>query len=65
MTRGETTSSWGGQEATATEKKRGRTRGGSAIRGGEVEVLLDGMWWHDKKLRRQRTRGNMITSQRR
>ncbi len=58
MIREDTTTSWGRQEATSTEKKRGKKRGGGAIRGGKVETPLDGRQWWDKKLRQQRTRGN-------
>ncbi len=54
VTRGDTTNSRGGQEASAPVKKKGTTRCGSVTRGGQMEAPLDG--------RRQRTRGNMITS---
>ena len=36
MTRGDKTTSWGRQDATAPKKKRGKTRGGGATRGGQV-----------------------------
>ncbi len=52
--RGDTTNSQGGQEASTPEKKRGTTRGDGAMRGGEMEALLDG--------RRQSTRDNITTS---
>jgi hypothetical protein len=58
MTRGDTTTSWGRQEASTPEKKRGKTRGGSTRIGGQVEAPLDGRQWRDKKLRQQRTSGN-------
>jgi hypothetical protein len=50
VTRGDTTNSRGGQEATAPEKKRGKMRGGGMRRGGQVEVPSDGRRWRDKKL---------------
>ncbi len=60
--RGDTTTSGGRQEATAPEKKRGKTKGSGARRGGQVEALLDRRQWHDKKLRRRRARGIMTAS---
>jgi hypothetical protein len=53
MTRGDTTNSHGGQDVSASEKNRGTTRGGGAMRSGKVEAPLDRRRWHDKKLRRQ------------
>jgi hypothetical protein len=63
MTRGDTTNSWGRQEASTPEKKRSTTRGYGTMRSGQVEVSLNRRRWHDKKLRRRRTRDNMATSQ--
>ncbi len=63
MMRGDTTNSRGGQEASAPEKKRSTKRGGGTMRGGQVEALLDGRWWHVNKLRPGRARGNTTTSQ--
>jgi hypothetical protein len=60
--RGDRTNSPDGCEATAPEKKRGKTRGGSAKRGGQVEAQPDGNLWCDKKLRRRRARVNMTAS---
>jgi hypothetical protein len=54
MTRGDMTNGRGGQEASAPEKKRGTMRGGSAIKGGQMEAQPDGRW--------RRTRGNTTTS---
>jgi hypothetical protein len=54
MTRGDMTNSGDGQEASAPEKKRGTTRGGGAMRGGQLEVPFNGRQW--------RTRGNTATS---
>jgi hypothetical protein len=62
MTRGDMTNSRGRQEASAPEKKRGTARGGGATRSGQLESPPEGRRWHDKKLRWQRTRGNMTTS---
>ncbi len=62
MTRGDTTNRKGGQEASAPEKKRGRTRGGGAMRGVQMEAPPDGRQWREEKLRRRRSRGNMTTS---
>jgi hypothetical protein len=56
VTRGDITNSWGGQEASASEKKRGMMRGGGAARSGQVEKLPDRRRWRDKKLRWGRTR---------
>ncbi len=63
VTRGDTKNSWAGQEVSAPGKKRGTRRDNGAIRSGQVEVPLDGRWWHDEKLRRRRTRGNTTNSQ--
>jgi hypothetical protein len=63
VSRDDTTNSWGGQEASASEKKRGMTRGGGTVRSGQVEAPPVGRLWHDMKLRRWRTRGNTTTSQ--
>ncbi len=54
IARGDTTNSWGGQEVSAPEKKRGTTRGGGATRGGQLEAPPD--------RRQRRTRGNTTTS---
>jgi hypothetical protein len=62
MTRGDMTNSCGGQEVSALEKKRGTTRGSGATRSEQVEALPDGRQWRDKKLRQQRTKGNITTS---
>jgi hypothetical protein len=62
MMRGNTANSRGGQETSAPEKKRGMMRGGGTSRGGQAEAPLDGRQRCDKKLRRQRTRGNKTTS---
>jgi hypothetical protein len=40
--RSDMTNSQGGREARAPEKKSGTTRGGSATRGGQMEVPPDG-----------------------
>jgi hypothetical protein len=61
MMRGDATKSLGGKEVRAPEKKRGMTGGGNTARGGQVETQPD-RWWHDKKLKYQRTRGNTTTS---
>jgi hypothetical protein len=55
VTRGDTKNSRGRQEASSPEKKRGTTRGGNRIRGGQMEAPPDGRW--------QRIIGNMTTSQ--
>jgi hypothetical protein len=62
VTRGDSIISWGRQEASTPEKKRGTTRGSRATRGGQVEAPLDGRRWRDKKLRWRGTRGNTTTS---
>jgi hypothetical protein len=54
ITRGDMTNSRGGREASAPEKMRGTTRGGSAMRGGQIEAPPNRRW--------QRTRCNPTTS---
>jgi hypothetical protein len=62
VTRGDATNSRCKQELTIPEKRRGKTRGSSVTRGGQVEVPPDGRRWRDKKLRWWRTRGNTTAS---
>ncbi len=49
MTRGDTTNSQGRGEASAPEKKKGTTRGGSPTRSGQVEAPPDGRRWRKRK----------------
>jgi hypothetical protein len=62
MTRGDPKGSRGRQDVTVPEKKMGATKDNGVTRGGQVEMLPDRRRWRDKKLKRQRTRGNTTTS---